>query len=132
MIFFLYDVSHTWEKLNDLYYHYPIFYYEFELSLLKILFKVKRTKMNSRILILFFCLPTIISCYFDNLHVYEKNCDVIVHYMHLCYFFDFSDNCFPWKLNDCKVIHYSANEPNCITINCPVSMKYVAKLTKKY
>jgi len=74
------------------------------------------------ILLLLTLSPTVFSRTSEMLQVYEENCEVSVHFMHLCYFFDYNDDeCFPWKLDNCNILHYSANEPNCIVINCPVS-----------
>jgi len=72
--------------------------------------------------LLFLLVPTCVyGDHSENLEIFEHNCEIYVHFMHLCYFFEYTDDCVPWNTDNCKILHYSANEPNCITIECPVS-----------
>lgn len=50
----------------------------------------------------------------------DKLCQKFIHFESICYFYDFSDNCYPWLLRDCHLLYYSAHEPNCITYHCQV------------
>jgi len=88
----------------------------------------KYQKMILFLIIILVVSPTVFCRTSEMLKVFEENCEVSVHFMHLCYFFDYNNVCFPWKLDNCNILHYSANEPNCIVINCPVSYSDFKKL----
>lgn len=52
----------------------------------------------------------------------DKLCEKYIHYEPMCYFYNFADNCYPWLLDDCELLTYSAHEANCITYECSVTI----------
>lgn len=59
--------------------------------------------------------------------VLDKVCEKYIHYEPMCYFYDFSNGCYPWNLADCNILYYSAHEANCITYICSVSLNKMLK-----
>lgn len=74
-----------------------------------------------KLLLLTLCFTVRFALGLHSFDLLDHYCDKYVHYEPMCYFYDFSDSCYPWTLAECKILHYSAHEPNCITYICSVS-----------
>lgn len=76
-----------------------------------------------RFFLLFMFFSNCVALKVNYLSVIDNVCEKYVHYEPMCYFYDFSKDCYPWNVSECNVLFYSAHEPNCITYECSVRKK---------
>lgn len=79
-----------------------------------------------KLLIFLFLVSASVALKINYFSVLDKLCEKYIHYEPMCYFYDFSNDCYPWNVADCNILFYSAHEPNCITYECSVrKFKYL-------
>lgn len=57
----------------------------------------------------------------SNFDIIMEHCQVVLEAKSFCIFFDYKDDCFPWKTDTCETTSYTINERYCPRYVCPVN-----------
>ena len=80
--------------------------------------QVNALNMFFKILLVLLCSNCIDSKNF--MDVVLKNCEVLLEPQPICAFYEFDEDCLPWKINLCVPKSYTINEQICPKYICPV------------